>query len=111
MERNLRRLKDQPYPKAPHNAHEIIDAYTDEKILSNFAYNLSNTDKLYIDTITTNTYCFTLFASMENIKLVDANIPPNMRNYSMDATFKIVPKSEFKQLLIIYIEYKNDVSR
>ena len=38
------------------------------------------------------------------------NIRVNDRQYLMDATFKVCPNGEFKQLLIIYIEYIESVS-
>lgn len=110
MERHLRRLKDQPYLKAPKTPIEITEAFKDDKVQSDYGYNLSNTEKLYINTVSAENTCFTLFASMDVVKMIETNIPPNQRQYSMDATFRIVPQGNFKQLLIIYIEFHNDVS-
>lgn len=55
-------------------------------------------------------YSFCLFSSEKSINLVKENIQPAQRRYLMDATFKIIPKGCFKQLLIIYIEYFGEVS-
>lgn len=67
---------------------------------------------LYIDSIIEKDYAFHVFASYANIDLTKKHIPPGQRKYLMDGTFKIVPRQFSKngQLLIIAIEYKNDVS-
>lgn len=44
------------------------------------------------------------------MSLIDQNISPEERHYLMDATLDVVPDGNFYQLLIIHIEYKNDVS-
>lgn len=53
-------------------------------------------------------YC--IFASESVIRNINSNIAIERRNYLMDATFKVVPFGEFKQLLIIHIEYMETVT-
>lgn len=107
MERQLRRYKDKPYPKAPKTETEIKEAFTDTTVMKDYGLNLNNTKPIYIDTVNNGNNCFCLFAS---IKLIEEKMPPG-RNYSMDATFSIVPYGCFSQLLIIYIEWRGEVSK
>lgn len=109
MERQLRRIKDAPYPKAPKTDVDIRKAFQDKRVMSDYGFNLNKTKPIYIDTVTNGNHCFCLFASLSTIKIIEEKIPAG-RNYSMDATFSIVPNGCFKQLLIIYIESRGDVN-
>ena len=51
-----------------------------------------------------------LSSSQKIIKLITENIPPENRKYLIDATFNIVPRGCFNQLLIIYTKYIDDIS-
>lgn len=75
----------------------------------NFGSNLDKTYHLYVDTVIKRDFSFVIFVSAKVIRLINKFIPPDERYYLMDGTFKIVPR-KFYQLLIISIEYKNDVS-
>lgn len=111
MERNLRRLKNKVYPKRPQTAAEIISMFEDDSITDEYAFNLSRTERFYIETVDKpNEYSFSVFASLEAIDIVKNKIPAKDRKYLTDATFKICPYGCWYQLLIIYIEYQNDVS-
>lgn len=65
--------------------------------------------KFYVDTVITTEYAFTLFVSKFVVDFIEKNIEPAARNYLLDATFDSLPKGYY-QLLIISIEYQNDVS-
>lgn len=110
MERNFRRLKNQEYPKAPKTADEIMKAYSDPIIAEKFGNNLRNSARFYRGTvIIPPKSAFTIFASQQIIDLVKKHIPEGERTYMMDGTFAVVPVASYYQLLIIYIQYKNDV--
>lgn len=112
MSRNLRRYTNSKYPTKPTSATEIKDAFQVQSTLKDYGMNLRMTDPFYIDTIETNQYAFTVFASHETIRMVDEFIPPESRKYMIDGTFDVVPIGcGFYQLLIIAIEYKKDVSK
>lgn len=57
----------------------------------------------------TPNYEFTIFASQFVMSFIQQNIRPGDRNYLMDGTFDSLPNG-FYQLLIIALEYENDVS-
>lgn len=109
MDRNLRRLKNTPFPKLPTNADEIKSAFKKPEILEQYGFNLRGSERFYVDTITDTQSAFTVFASTEAIRLTVEHIPPNERRYLLDATFDVTPIGGFYQLLIVYIEFKNDV--
>lgn len=111
MERNLRRLKQKKYPKNPINGPQIINTFEDPINIENFAFNLRRTNRFYIDTVKTDLdQWFTVFASQSLIKMIENHIPAEERRYLIDGTFKVRPLGNFYQLVVIYIEFKNDVS-
>lgn len=108
MKRNLARLKNGEYPKNIKACEEIRDMFTRSDIREKFGLTYDNDAKFYIETVVNDDYAFTVFASEFVINTVNEHIHGE-RKYLMDATFDCIPEA-FYQLLIISIEYKNDVS-
>lgn len=79
------------------------------EIREEYGRTLDGNNALYIGSKIEDEFAFHVFGSHAIIKLVNENILTGQRNYLIDGTFKIVPRN-FTQLLIIAIEYKNDVS-
>lgn len=77
--------------------------------MAKYGNNLRDTEKFYIGGEATESHDFCLFASLNSIKLVEENIAPPQRTYLMDATFKIRPHGLFRQVLIIHIQWNNNV--
>lgn len=109
VERNARRYKHPKYPKLPKSATDIIKAFAKKEIILKYGLNLRKTKRFYIDTVVNGSEFFTVFASHQIIGLIEKHIAPRDRKYMLDGTFKIVPLTDYYQLLIIHIEYKNDV--
>lgn len=110
MERNLRRLKNHKYPAKPTTSFQIKQCYEDHEIKANFGFNLSKTHPFYIDTVEFgDNSSFTLFGSYQIMQLIEKHIPLTERRYLIDGTFDSCPYGCYYQLLIIVIEYKNDV--
>lgn len=110
LERNARRYKETfpPMPKCPQH---IIEAFSDTKIFDKFAFNLRRTHQFYIGTVEYDAkHFFSVFASHQIMDMIEKNIPQNERNYLIDGTLKVTPIGGFYQLMVIHIEYKNDVS-
>lgn len=112
VSRQLYRLRDKQYPKRPESDEDIKVYMHDQKIFDEYGKTLDNLRPLYVDSIVEEQYAFHVFASFKTIGMIEENIPPNERKYLIDGTFKVVPPKFGKmgQLLIICIEYKNDVS-
>lgn len=109
MRQQLNKIKNENVPKRPRKIGEIHDAFLDPKIFERYGKTLNERRNLYIGTVTKSKKCsFTVFASLETIDMVSANIPPEKRRYLLDGTFKICARP-FYQLLIILIEFANDV--
>lgn len=110
MARNIRRYTNTKYPAMPKDTTEIKLAYRQKATMREFGLNLRNTSQFYVDTAEVDGNEFTLFASYDMIDMVEEHIPPELRRYMIDGTFDVVPIRYFHQLLVIAIEYKNDVS-
>lgn len=96
---------------SPKNALQIIEAFNLENIWYSFVITKddANPRHFYTACIIDEKYFFCLFSSLKAIDLVKENISHEKRTYLMDATFEIVPQGCFKQLLVIYIEYFDEV--
>lgn len=57
---------------------------------------------------TANGHAFCVFSSKKTVRLIE-ELPLADRHILMDATFKIVPIGEFKQLLVLYARIQNEV--
>lgn len=75
--------------------------------MNKYGYTLDQDERFYIDTVISFQYAFTLLASKFVIDFVQKHIEPRARN--LDAIFDSLPDG-FYQLLIVTIEYRNDVS-
>lgn len=104
VEKTLRRHKNKAHPKASQSIGEL---FKDPQIMHEYGHNLERDSKFYIDSVEAQDYGFTLFASQYTIDFFKQNI--KHRKYLMDATFDSLPESYY-QLLVIAIEYRNDVS-
>lgn len=114
MERNLRRLQYKVFPKQPETCNEITTNYTLDNVNKLFAYTIGDNLFLFYKGLhedKSRGFAFCVFASDNIINLINEHISIAERNYLMDATFKVCPVGPFAQLLIIYLEYCNDVSR
>lgn len=108
LERNARRFTNK-FPKIPKSPKEIIDTFNDSNIYNEYAYNLRKTSSFYKGTEIHLCGSFSVFASDQMINMIEENIEPKDRFYLLDGTFRVAPTS-FYQLLLIHIEFKNDVS-
>lgn len=109
VERELYRLRDKEYPERPQTHEDIKVTLNDPKIFEDYGKTLNKQKPFYISSVVNKKYAFHMFASYAVMDLIKTHIPPKDRNYLMDGTFKIIPRG-LNQLLIISIEYKNDVS-
>lgn len=107
VERQLYRLRDKDYPNRPVTDEEIRTTLKRAEVFDEYGRTLNKEHHFYIDSVITEDFAFHVFASFTIINMTKEHIPPEKRNYLIDATFKIVP-SKCMQLLIISIEYKNE---
>lgn len=108
MNRQLTRIKTKARPKIPTNNMQILKLFQSPDIIDEHGYTLDGSSRLYVDTIITEQYSICIFASFAIINMVRHNINPEQRRYLIDGTFQMVPRT-FYQLLIISIEFENDV--
>lgn len=109
MKRTLLRHKNPTYPSYLKTVDGIRDIFKKENVMEKYGYNLENDARFYAGTVSNEKHGFTVFASQFVINFIQKNIAPKSRCYLMDGTFDKLPRP-FYQLLIISIEYQNDVS-
>lgn len=114
----LRKLRDTQYPKKPvkekrDTNYEVHKKYTkmlnEPNILEEFGRTLDKTKQLYFGSVVRPAYTFHVFASEQIMSNIERHMSNTKKNYLIDGTFRIVPRL-FYQLLVITVEYKNDVS-
>lgn len=108
MKRNIRRILNTNAPSKPKTAGEISIAFEKVELLNTYGHNLRQTEIFYVATVDEADSSFVLFESRQVTKMIEEFIPEN-RNYLLDGTFDVTPVGHY-QLLIIYIEFQNDVS-
>lgn len=82
--------------------------FKDIAISEQYGSTLNKQHPFYVDSVIKKHFAFHVFVSFAIIDLIKKFIKPGQRNYLVDATFKIAPR-QFKQLLILSIEYKKQV--
>lgn len=109
MKRNLRRILNSRFPQNPKSPADVAAAFENEDVFNAYGYNLRQTEIFHITTINEKESSFTLFGSKGIMDMIEEFIPKN-RKYLLDGTFDVTPIGYY-QLLVIYIEYQNDVSK
>lgn len=112
VERHLYRLRDKQYPDRPETHAEIQKMFQKPEIIDEYGYTMNRSERFYVGSVIRTLFAFHVFASFSTINFIKKHISADKRNYLLDGTFKIVPTPSklFSQLLIICIEYNNDVS-
>lgn len=111
IKRGLQYIVSKGLVTSPKTAVQVIEAFNLENIWTFYGITKDETNpkSFFTACIIEEKFSFCLFSSLKTINLIKENIPPAKRTYLMDATFKIVPQGCFKQLLVIYIEYFEEV--
>lgn len=109
MKRNLNKIKNAKRPKIPQGPSELRLLFEKPEVIAKYGYTLDNSASFYVDTVVKPQFSFCVFKSNSIIGIIKENIDPTLRHYLIDGTFSCVP-SGFYQVLIISIEYQNDVS-
>lgn len=109
MKKTLERCKNTTHPTTDHTLNDICEKFKQIKIMEKYGYDSEGREKFYVGTEITTNYGFTVFKSQYVVNFIKAKIIPTSRRYMMDGTFDSLPKG-FYQLIIIAVEYHNEVS-
>lgn len=108
LKRSLYRARLANLPPNVSTVTEINAAFLLEENKEKFGRTMSGND-FFKTAFSCANFSYCIFASDEIIGLFKERIPENQRHFLMDATFKIVPYGNFKQILIIYVSYLEQV--
>lgn len=98
-------------PKNPDTVEAIQKHFENEDILNTFGTTLHDDKYVFYDHCDQSAkFAYCIFSSKKTINLIKDKIPVDEREILMDATFKVVPKSPFNQLLVVYIRFQKKVS-
>lgn len=93
-------------PKNPKTVEEAKAFFENVEIMNTIGKTLHKDSKqFHCETVITRSFAYQIFASLTIL----LNLTDNVRA-RVDATFKVVPKGPFKQLLIFSIDIENHVS-
>lgn len=106
MKKTLQNIRKTKYGKAPINGREILSAFQNENTLNQLGFSLlKDRGPLFNDVVITKHFENCIFSSAETINLVLKNIPESERFFILDATFRITPKGEWQQVLILHVNF------
>lgn len=96
----INKLKIGKYPTSPTSHEDVIHQFEDMDVKHMYG-------KYYKHTQNERDFAFTIFYSQKMIDRMKRI--SDSREILIDATFRVVPKGPYKQLLIFYMAYKNNV--
>lgn len=108
VKKTIQRKKNQKYPKEPTMA-TIDTEFAKSEIMNKYGRTLDGDAKFYVGTVAAKDYQFTVFSSDYVINFIENNIAVGSRKFLIDGTFNKLPL-DYYQLLIVTVEYQNDVS-
>lgn len=94
----------------PKTNTDVKTALKTPENFESYGRTLNKQHNFYVDSVINENFSFHVFASFAVINMIKEHIPPSRRNYLLDGTFQVAPSDLFSQLLILSIEYQNDVS-
>jgi len=105
--RTLKYHQSKGIPQNPKTLQDVEAFFKNEEIIAKIGRTLHTTDPklFYQDTVIKSNFAYVIFSS----ESILANLPES-RIVRIDCTFKCVPKSPFKQLLILQTDHLDHVS-
>lgn len=103
--RGLNKNKASLFPSAPLTAAAVKSAFEEPIVMNRFGMSLDAVEPtvFYNGTVIEAGFKFTVFSSAKNIAKRRAM---TVRNYHVDATFKVVPNGEYSQLLVVHLAHE-----
>lgn len=108
MRRSLYRYRTRNLPTNVKNVKEILAAFERTDVMEKYGVTVAGLP-FFKTAFACEEFEYCIFASDAVISGIRDRIPPNVRNYLMDATFKICPFGTFNQILIIHVCYLEQV--
>lgn len=112
--RNLLKIRLKALPQPPKNTDEIGKAFENgSQVFTRYGMTKRDDEKMKTTFFRTAFHCtdfeYAIFCSENIVSKITENIDVNMRDYYIDGTFKVCPRGNFYQLLIISMDYMGQV--
>lgn len=113
IKRGLQYIAAKNFVSSPKSALDVVEAFNIENVWTQYGVSkdCDNPEHFYTASISDKDYSYFIFSSQKSIHLIRENISPTNRKFLIDATFKPVPRGCLNQLLIIYVEYFDEVQK
>lgn len=110
IERSLRLIRSEVFPRPPKTIQEVIAAFNMKTIMDSFGSSYYDKPTPFFKTaFHCEEFAYCIFSSDNIVNMIQRHIAPIRRHFLIDATFKVCPFGEFYQLLIIYVSYVDNV--
>lgn len=103
-ERTLRDIRSKRFGPSPTTVREIEVAFTRREVFSDLGISRAG-GTIYNGVQIEDGFSNCIFSSPQSILLAKQNLETDERFFLMDVTFRVTPREEFQQVLIIYIKY------
>lgn len=114
VENIMSKARRKGLPSNVTTSKEILDAfeipYVKEMYGSTLRSNEAEKSTFFKHAYECADFSFCVFSSDDIVKYIEANVPVSERKIFSDATFKVCPFGQFKQLLIVFCELLGYVS-
>lgn len=120
MTRTLQNVKKKALPKSPKTANEVREFFENDDLRDQYGKtirlnadgttNYDGQTMFFKTAFESDEFSHVIFASDDIVKSIEKSSTPENRVILTDATFKIVPRGIFTQLLIVYALVINQVS-
>lgn len=106
VKRTIENCRQQKYGKPPQNCEEIQREFAKKEIYESLGLSLHQDRGVFFNTVQFGDgFENCIFSSSKSISLIKEHINEENRFFLMDATFRVTPRSNFTQFLVIHIQF------
>lgn len=111
IENSKPEIKTHNYPIPPKTCSEIVATFDSESIMYMFGYTKHDNPRVFYTTaIEEIDYGYCIFVSDAIIEIIEKFIGVENRNYVVDATHKITYIGNFRDLIVVGLDFHGNVS-
>lgn len=106
VKRTLQDCRKKKYGKAPTNCREILAEFQKPDIFEQLGLSRHHQRGIFFNTVQiTDSYENCIFSSSKSISLILENTKEEDRFFLLDGTFRVTPRGNFQQVLILHFQF------